>query len=254
MYIRKSVMITYPGAQVPSGVSAEQFMAPWGGLGSSHDTAKFGVSVKQIKAYNWAFGKAAGERFKNLITWAASKVNINPGLLAVNLIAETRRSDYLSSHFVSSFVIGTDDYYEKLQDIARKVPAAAEVNWDKRRGPIIDINERGRRVKSIRFNSGQDGLLASAVYLKHGEEVLREEAANLGKNFDDLPVETRFVLIRLAFNAGHGRARKNLQQALNGQDILIRTPQKKAGPQRRATIHTARAIYLSQEFFNVPAR
>jgi hypothetical protein len=210
------------------------------------------VSAEQVTAYNQEFRNKSGEQFKALIEWAAKKVDINPGLLAVNLLAETYRRDYLSKSMISSMLVGTDDFFEKRYDIAKKVSAYADIGWDKKKKPVIDFNEKGREVKVIFFNSGQDALLASAVYLKHGEEVLREAAAKSGHNFDLLPVEIRFTLIRLAFNAGHGRALKNLKQVLEGQDILIRKRQKKAGPQRQATIHAAQAIHISEKVFNIP--
>jgi hypothetical protein len=211
-----------------------------------------GSSAEQVTAYDWAFQGEKGERFKKLVEWAAIKVDINPGLLAVNLIAETRRSTYLKKGKVSTFLIGTDDFYDKRHDISRKIFAYSNIRWDKKQKPVIDINERGRRVKSIFFDSGRDALLASTVYLKHGEVLLRQVATEAGKDFNKLPLETRFALIRLAFNAGHGRARKNLQQALNGKDILIRKRKTKAGPQRKATIHAARAIHLSEHVFDIP--
>jgi hypothetical protein len=212
-----------------------------------------GVSARQLNEYDWAFVGPNGEKFKQLVTWAAAKVDINPGLLAENLIAETRRSDYLTSGKVSSFLVGTDDFFEKRRDLARKIPAYTEIKWDPR-SRTTNINERGRRVTTIQFNSGRDAALASAVYLKHGEVMLQLAAKEANKDFASLPVEVRFALIRLAFNAGHARARKNLQDALEGKEILIRKPKKSAGPQRNATIHAARAAHLSEKVFGVPPK
>ena len=220
----------------------------------NHSRPDLGVSAKQVTAYDWAFRTKKGKKFKELVEWATDEIDINPGLLGVNLIAETRRRDYFARSKVSSFLVGTDDFYDKRHDISRKVPAYSKIGWDKNQKPVVDINEAGRKVNTIYFDSGRDALLASAVYLKHGEVVLQQEAHKVGKDFDTLPVETRFALIRLAFNAGHGRAKKNLRQALEGKEMLIRKRKAGAGPQRKATIHAARAMHLSEFIFGVSTK
>jgi hypothetical protein len=211
-----------------------------------------GVSRRDLVAYDWAFKGKTGSEFKKAIESVAKEVDINPGLLAANLLAETRRGSYLQSGQVSSFEVGTDDFFEKRHDLSRKVPAYSKIGWDRSQTPITDVNEAGRAVKSIFFDSGRDAMLASAVYLKHGEVVLREAAARAGKNFDGLPIEARLMLIRLAFNAGHGRALRNLSDVLSGNEILITKPGK--GPQRKATVRAAQAVHLSELIFGVPVR
>jgi hypothetical protein len=211
----------------------------------------FGVSAKLISEYDWVFNRKWGDKFKQLVKWAAAEVNLNPGLVAVNLIAETSATDYLGGE-ISSFTIGVDDFYDKRKDVQQKVPAYSKISWHRPAG-LTDVNERGRTVNSVILKSGKDAALASAVYLKHGEEVLRQEASALKKNFDDIPLETRFALVRLGFNAGLGRAKKNLKAfLLNDEAVLILKPQKKAGPQRKATIRAAMAIYLSEVAFANP--
>jgi hypothetical protein len=114
---------------------------------------------------------------------------------------------------------------------------------------------------TVQFNSGRDALLASAVYLKHGDVVLRDAAKAVGSDFDKLPVEVRFTLIRRAFNAGHGRAREELAKTLGGTDILVRDPKIECTASNRtrtigrrcATIRAAQAIHLSEKLFGVPA-
>ncbi len=208
-----------------------------------------GLTAKQVTAYDPAFTGKYGERLKAVVASAAREAAVDSGLLASGMLAEARRVDYLTGKKVSSFRIGADDYYAKRRDIAAKVPAHAKVRWDTKTGPFTDTNKAGRKVLSIWFMSGRDAALASAVYLKHGEEVLRAAAKRAGGDFDRLPVEVRFMLSRLAFNLGHGGARAELARALNGVDVLIRTPQKKAGPRRKATIRTAQAMHLGQLVF-----
>ena len=225
--------------------------------GTSKDIAAqvskyFSVSTKVITSYNWAFQRSWSDRFKELVEWAAAQVNLNPGLVAANFIAETKVTDYLGGT-ISSFVVGTDDFYDKRADLEKKVAAYKQISWKKDSAYLTDVNERGRTVNTVHFKTGKDAALASAVCLKHGEEVLREEAARLGKNFDDIPLERCFAFLRLAFNAGNGRAKKNLNEYFSkNQDVLILKPQQKAGPQRMATIRTAQAIYLSETFFAQP--
>src|SRR6266545_443231 len=211
-----------------------------------------GVTAKQIGAYDWAFKKAGGTRFKQLVEWAAKEVDMNPGLVAENLLAEARRSTYFAKGVVSTYQVGADDFYEKRHDIAAKVAAYKKIHWDEASKRSHDNDaKKPRRIVTVDFNSGRDALLGSAVSLKHGEVVMRAATAAAGKDFDALPVDVRFALIRLAFNAGHGRARKNLADVLNGREVLIRKSVKDAGPQRRATIHAARAMHLSSSVFGI---
>ncbi|MCK5668407.1 MAG: hypothetical protein KAI15_04930, partial [Gammaproteobacteria bacterium] len=70
----------------------------------NHSRPDLGVSAKQVTAYDWVFRKKKGKKFKELVEWAADEVDINPGLLAVNLIAETRMRDYFAKSKVSSFL------------------------------------------------------------------------------------------------------------------------------------------------------
>ena len=244
----------FSGAAGPAASFLGSRPAP--GSGQKPPAARFGVSQKQLEDYDWAFKGPRGQEFRDQIVAAAKKVDLDPGLLAASLIAETRRSDYFAKGTVSSFVVGTDDYYDKFLATPKKrktaerlIPAIASVSWDDARGTVNDVNETGRKVNSVYFSSGADALLASAIYLKHGELVLRDHAKELGADYDRLPVDTQMALTRLAFNAGHGRAKRNLRQALEGVDILIRSPQDQAGPQRKATIATARASRLNDTVF-----
>jgi hypothetical protein len=209
-----------------------------------------GLLASQVTSYDWAFQGKAGQRFAALVRAVAKAVGLPPGLVAVNLIAETGRDSYLSAGRVSSFEVGTDDYYAKRQHIAARVPAHAKVRWEA--GVHQDKNEVYRIVDSIWFISGAHAALASGVYLKHGEVVLREEAKRLKGDFARLPTEVCLMLIRFAFNAGHGAARAELAKALKGRDVLIRKAAKKAGPRRIATLRAAQATHLGRKIFGAP--
>ncbi len=254
-YADKSALGFSPAAvdQVNAKIAEYQqvFASSGGGDENSPD---LGVTRKQIQAYDYLFNdkKKSRRQFKKLVIDAANKFDLNPGLLAVNLIRETLYVDYLKQSKISSFLVGVDDYYEKRHDIKAKVANEKLVKWDRTQTPTTDENETGRTVKTIKFDSGPDALMASAAYLKHGEIVLREEAESLSENFDLFNAELRFALSRLAFNAGLGRAKKNMKEFIvDGKDVLIRKPQSDAGPQRNATIAAAQAIHLSTTVFGV---
>lgn len=231
----------------------------WPAILKSAENTSLAVSGKDVAADHRQFWGKTGKRFKSLIEDAAKQVELNPGLLAANLLAETgTRNSYLTKDKVDSYHIGVDDFYERQHAIAQRVPAYAKIGWDRKQKPVEHDNDakKPRLVKTIKFDSGPDALLASAVYLKYGEVRLREEATKLGGNFDKLPLEMRWALIRMAFNAGVGGAAKRLAKALKGEDILVRKniPRKAYQTERNATIHTARALHISDWIFGVSMR
>jgi hypothetical protein len=93
------------------------------------------------------------------------------------------------------------------------------------------------------------------VYFKHGEEILRQTARAAGKDWDTLPVDVRFMLSRLAFNAGLGRAKSELVETLKGVDRLARNPKEackgRTHARRCATLHGAQGVHLSEKVFGV---
>jgi hypothetical protein len=216
------------------------------------------VTGKEASDHQRFFWGKAGGRLKQLVADAAQKVDINPGLLGTIMMAETRRPrSYLSGDKVSSYHIGTDDFYEGRSAIAARVPAYAKVKWDKNQTPTVHDNDaqtNPRKVKTILFNSGPDGVLATAVYVKFYEERLREMAIEVKKNFDTLPLPTRFALTRMAMAAGATGARPALVEALNGKDIFVRRniPVRAYQTRRNATVRTAQAMHLSEWVFGVP--
>ena len=228
----------------------------WSAIQKSAENHALAVSGKDVATDHRQFWGKSGKKFKSLIEQAAKKVDLNPGLLAATMLAETgNRNDYLTKNKVSSYRIGVDDFYDRRHAIAQRVPVYAKVGWDRNQKPAEHYNDakKPRIVKTIKFNSGPDALLASAVYLKYGAVRLREEASKLGRDFFKLPLETRWALIRMAFNAGVGGAIKRLIRALKGEDILVRKnfPRKAYQTDRNATIHTARALHLSEWIFGV---
>jgi len=168
------------------------------------EDANLKVSRKCVVERDSQFSGEIGKKFKELVEWAASEVDINPGLLAAVLLAEKdQRYVYLDPGEVRSFLSGTDDFFAQRRQLRMNVPAFSKVRFNEAKN-TTNINENQREVTTTPFKSGKDATLATAVYLKYGEIKLRKAANKNGVAFDQLPVETRFALVRIAMNAGHG--------------------------------------------------
>jgi hypothetical protein len=228
------------------------------GTDAQHARPDLGVSARQVTQFVRSFRGRTGEGFKQRVAATAAKVGVNPGFLAANLLAETDRGAFMGGT-VDSFSIGTDDYYNRRADIQRKVPAARGVRTE--RGSLeTATNENNREVNTITFASGQDALLAFAAYLKWNEITLREMAREMGGDFDALPVDVRWMLVRYAFNQGPNDVKSgpvegagyHLRRLIKeGKNPMV-TKSGRFGPQRAATVHgAAQAPHLSKEVFGV---
>jgi peptidoglycan hydrolase-like protein with peptidoglycan-binding domain len=231
-----------------------------------------------------------GEKFKELVAWAAKEVGLDPGFLAAVLLAEVgSAAPYLSRDEVRSFFTGTDDFFAQRAQLRINVPAFAQVHYDERK-KTTSTNEHGREVTTIPYKTGRDAALATAVYLKYGEIKLRKAMQKNGGDFDTLPMATRFGLVRIAMAAGHGGISPNgdlirfkeigsrwvmtrpgeaggillgvahsLDRVLKGEDILVRNWEPRKDPTndshityRNATILASQAIHLGDWFFRAP--
>ena len=229
-----------------------------------------------------------GEKFKEVVAWAANEAGLDPGFLAAVLLAEVgSAAPYLSRDQVSSFFIGTDDFFNERTQLQKFVPAFAKIHFGDR---FTNINEHRREVTSVLFTTGRDAALATGVYLKYGEIKLRKAMQKNGGDFDTLPMATRFALVRIAMAAGHGgispdgdliRFKKidsgwvmtrpgeaggillgvarSLDRVLKGEDILVRNWEPRKDPtndsnitHRNATILASQAIHLGNWFFRAP--
>jgi Putative amidase domain len=228
----------------------------WTAIQASSENASLAVSGSEVADIDRFFWGTAGKRLKELVAGAAKEVDLNSGLLGTIMMAETRRPmSYLSNEKVSSYHIGTDDFFEARDAIAARVPAFAKVKWEKTQSPIVHLNDAPtpREVKTIFFDSGSDAALATAVYIKFREVRLREISTELKGDFDRLPIETRFALSRMAMAAGTAGATPFLKDALAGKDIMVRKPLpvKIYQTQRNATVRTAQAMHLSEWIFGL---
>ncbi len=144
----------------------------WKSIQAASENTDLAVSGSEVADHDHFFWGRDGKRFKQLVEDCAKQVDLNPGLLGTIMMAETRDPySYLSSNKVSSYYIGTDDFYEGRAEIAKRVPAYAKVGWDKNQKPEVHPNDaqQPRNVQSICFDSGRDAALAIAVYVKFGE-------------------------------------------------------------------------------------
>jgi len=229
----------------------------WKAIQTASENSSLVVSGAVVTDNDRFFWGASGKRLKKLVEQAAKDVDLNPGLLGTIMMAETQSPQtYLSGGPVSSYFIGTDDFYEGRAQIAARVPAYKKVKWDQGQTPVThpnDAQKRPREVKSILFDSGPDAILATAVYAKFREVRLREVAKTLNGDFDKLPVEVRLALTRIAMAAGTEGAKPFLKDALAGRDIFIRKdiPTAIYQTQRNATVRTAQALHLSEWIFGI---
>jgi hypothetical protein len=228
----------------------------WTAIQASSDNPSLAVSGAEVADIDRFFWGTSGKRLKQLVAGAAKDVELNSGLLGTIMMAETRRPmSYLSTEKVSSYHIGTDDFFEARDAIAVRVPAFAKVKWEKTQSPIVHLNDATtpREVKTIFFDSGPDAALATAVYIKFREVRLREISTELKGDFDRLPIETRFALTRMAMAAGTAGATPFLKDALAGKDVMVRKPLpvKIYQTQRNATVRTAQAMHLSEWIFGL---
>lgn len=215
-----------------------------------------GSEVCDLDRFYWG---SNGQVLRRLVENAAKQVGLNPGLLGAVIMAETRSPiSYLTKDKVSSYLVGTDDFYEARAAIASRVPAYSKVHWDKNQTPQTHLNDATtpREVKTILFDSGPDALLATAVYLKFRETRLREIAKSMKADFDALPLATQIALTRIAMAAGTAGATPALQEALAQKDIFVRKniPVRIYQTRRNATVRTAQAIHLSEWIFGIPVQ
>jgi hypothetical protein len=230
-----------------------------------------GTNRATVVMYDKYFNGPHGPLLKSRIEAAATQVDINPGLLAVTLLAEDKVSSYTKrTGEVDGWDIGVDDYRERKADIERKIPAARALK------PIRyapQTNERGRVIPHVPVFRADQAVLAVAVYLKSAELKARDVLLEEGGSFDRLPIEYQFAFTRFAMNAGPTAMRKQVRSLLGittrhgkpvrggrARDFFRYKPWKLEGgieqfsrlfPQRAATAHVAQAIHLSQKIFGI---
>lgn len=251
-----------------------------------YDLAVSGELVAERDPQFWG---PNGRTFRDIVQSVAAEVDLNPGFLSAVLLAEVgSAAPYLKRGPVSSFFTGTDDFFAQRERLEKYVPAFANVHFDKTK-IFEDINETGRKVKSIHFDTGKDAARATAVYLAFARLKLQAAAKTNGGDFDALSVQVQFALMRIAMAAGHGGIELNgnfvwflkvggkskqvkagtkgavlvgvarwLYRVLKGEDIFVRDwtgrtfPSTAKATLRNATILVAQALHLSDWHFGIP--
>lgn len=209
------------------------------------------ISSSKITEYDYILNNKYNSRktFKARIKKYAKWIDLSPGLISINLISESNYLVYLRTDKVDSYIVGVDDYYIDRKDIKAMVGSKAdEVKWDRLQTPSINPNELGRNVKTIDFDTGEEAMKASIVYLKYRQGKLQQYSKSFDSDFLTYSKEIQYCLLRLSFNAGLGRARTELEKyAKKSKSPLILT--NTGGPQRRATIKAAQAIHMDATIF-----
>jgi len=255
------------------------------GMSVDNDLAVHGKFVAERDPQFWGVN---GRIFRDVVRSVAEEVDLNPGFLSAVLLAEVgSAAPYLKTGPVSSFFTGTDDFFAQRERLKKHVPAFANVHFDKTK-IHENINETGRKVKSILFDTGKDAARATAVYLAYARLKLQAAAKTNGGDFDTLPVQVQFALMRIAMAAGHGGIELNgnfvwflkkggkskqvkagtkgavlvgvarwVDRVLKGEDIFIRDwtgrtfPSTAKATSRNATILVAQALHLSDWHFGI---
>ncbi len=202
----------------------------------------------------------------------ATELDIDPGLLAASLLAETSPSIWSkTSGTVASEELGMDDWFAsevkpQLQRIINAHPGlglkfsdvqATGETWD------TSTEKAGGAAKPRGQLEATKAVAAFGVYFKMQESLLRAAITAKGKatgglairTLDDLSPEQRFTVLRVGLNAGVGVAVKLFLSLAKGADIP-RTGPTTRDPKhatRTAVLHVARAIHLAQEIFGQPS-
>ena len=140
-----------------------------------------GATQKTIEEYDRAFEGPKGALLKQRIQDAATKLDLNPGLIAASLLAEHKASSYTKqSGEVDGFVIGTDDWETAKRDMERRIPSANAIKPTR-----FDSaeNEQGRVIPRVPFFKAEDAVLASATYLKFSETETTRDVTRNGREF-----------------------------------------------------------------------
>jgi hypothetical protein len=218
-------------------------------LGIALDTSRNGLF-----GFDGEFSGVDGTQFADQVRDVAQLVQLDPGLLATNLLAEIQsRNVWLSPAPIRSPRVGVDYWHEERPRIRQAVPAAAgimdQIVRDPSGRPVHFINEVGRDTGPIyEFATGRDGMLALASAVAYRDVRLRHSLPPGA--YDQLSPAVRFAAIRLAFNAGTSRGRRMVAQAAAGRDPLIRTgPTGPQHPTRTASLRAGQAIHLSCTIF-----
>jgi hypothetical protein len=207
-------------------------------------------------------------RIVGRVQTVATELDVDPGLLAASLLAETSASTWSkTSGTVASEELGMDDWFgadvkPQLQRIINAHPGlglkytdiqATGETWD------TSTEKAGGAAKPRGELDATKAVAAFGVYFKMQENMLRaairskeKDVRHLGiRTLDDLTPEQRFTVLRVGLNAGVSVAIKLFLELAKGGDIprTGKTTRDPTHAARTAVLHVARAIHLAQEIF-----
>lgn len=207
-------------------------------------------------------------RLRARVESVAKELDIDPGLLAAELLAEEGASVWSgTSGTVPSEKLGLDDWFGKGEKPQLKSVIAAHpglgLKYDdvKPTGESWDTSteKKGGALKPRGQLDADKAVAAFGVYLKMQEKVLRgaiQSRASALRNsavrsLDDLTPEQRLTVLRVGLNAGVGVALDLFLRLSKGGDIPRsgKTTRDATNASRTAVLHMARAIHLAQAIF-----
>jgi hypothetical protein len=207
----------------------------------------------ELQGFDAAFKGSDGSAFQALVAEVADVVGLDPGLVAVSLLAEVHAPDlWLGAEPVLNIMAGVDYWHSESPHIRRAVPGAARISEklvvDARGRPVSWVNEQGNNTgPKHEFASGFDAALAVAAAMAWRHSRLR--AALPDGAYDLLSPGVRFMAVRYAFNRGFGAAKHWLTTAGSGATLSRRGEIGSAHPRRTASVRAVQAMHVSQTFF-----
>jgi hypothetical protein len=211
---------------------------------------------------------ATNAKLRGRIESVATELDIDPGLLAAELMAEEGPSIWSgTSGKVPTEKLGLDDWFGKkekpqLERVIASHPGLGLKYTDLREtGETWDTatEKPGGGLKPRGLLDADKAVAAFGVYMKMQENVLRsaivgKSAALRGRpirTLEDLTPEQRFTVLRVGLNAGVGVGINLFLRLAKGGDIPRsgKTTRDKRNASRTAVLHMARAIHLAQAIF-----
>lgn len=215
---------------------------------------KEGRRRNDLQGFDASFTGTDGPAFLALVAEVGDAVGLDPGLVAVSLLAEVQAPTlWLQAEPVLNIVAGVDYWHEESPHIRRAVPAVSRISErmvvDARGRPVHWRNERGNDTgPKHEFASGFDAALAVAAATSWRQS--RLQGVLPPGAFDLLPAGVRFMAVRYAFNRGFGAAKRWITSAgAQGPTLLRRGDISAAHPRRTASVRAVQAMHVSQTFF-----
>jgi hypothetical protein len=196
----------------------------------------------------------------------SKELDLDPGLLAASLYAETATGWMKTTGTIASEKLGMDDWFDPAHEKRLKRIVAAHPGLNLK---FADVKKTGGMWNTATEKPGgtwkprgvlpaDKSVQAWAVYMKLQLDTLRDAIAKEPalkdapiRRLEDLKPEQRLTIERLAANGGVGLAKARFMDLAAGGDIPRSggTRRDPKHPFRTATLHMARAIHLDQAVF-----